>query len=324
MPSAELESSLDNEETRPDNRPLVVAIVGPTAAGKTAAAIALAERLGGEIVSADSRLFYRGMDIGTAKPSPAERERVPHHLIDVADPDQTWSLAIFQKEAKGVIADIQARGRMAFLVGGTGQYLRAAVQGWEPPRVQPDPRLRKALEDWADSIGEAGLYERLKILDPAAATRIDPRNLRRTVRALEVILSSGERYSDQRHHGQSPYNLLVLGLSLPRSELYQRIDTRIDMMIASGLVEEVRGLLEKGYSPELPSLSAIGYAEIIVYLKGLCTLAEAVTLIKRNTRNYVRRQANWFKTDDPDIHWFQIGPHMLDDMESLIREKLII
>ena len=324
MPSPEQDSSLDKELAQPDSRPLVLAIVGPTAVGKTTAAITLAERLSGEIVSADSRLFYRGMDIGTAKPSLAERKRVPHHLIDVADPDEIWSLAMFQDQSRQVITDIQRRGRFPILVGGTGQYLRAAVQGWEPPHVRPDPRLRQVLENWANSIGAEGLYERLEVLDPAAAARIDPRNLRRTVRALEVILSSGERFSDQRQHGPSRYNLLILGLSLPRNELYERIDARITAMIAAGLVEEVRGLLKKGYSSDLPTLSAIGYAEIVAYLRGRSTLAESITLIKRNTRSFVRRQANWFKPDDPNIHWFQVGPDMIEEMVRLIQIRLTI
>jgi tRNA dimethylallyltransferase len=301
------------------NRGYLIAIVGPTAVGKTKIAVQLAERLGGEIVSADSRLFYRGMDIGTAKPTLAERQHVPHHLIDVADPDETWSLALFQQRAGQTISEIHARQHLPFLVGGTGQYLRAVVEGWEIPRVEPDPRLRLALEDWARQIGPVELHARLAVLDEVAAKRIDPRNLRRTVRALEVILSTGRRFSDQRQRGRPIYRLLVLGLACPRPELYARIDARIDDMLAMGLVDEVRQLLARGYSPDLPTFSAIGYREMIAYLQGKYGLEEAVAEIKRHTRIFVRRQANWFKPNDPGIHWFESSPGVVDEMENSIR-----
>jgi tRNA dimethylallyltransferase len=310
------------DPAQPQNHPPLVVIVGPTAAGKTDAAIRLAERLDGEIISADSRLFYRGMDIGTAKPTAAERRGVPHHLIDVADPDETWSLAVFQEHARRAIAGVLARGRLPLLVGGTGQYVRAVVQGWQPPAVQPDPRLRRALEDWAGEIGGDALHARLASIDPAAAQAIDPRNRRRTVRALEVILATGQRFSAQRRMEASPYCLLTLGLNRPRPELYARIDARIDAMLAAGLVEEVRGLLAQGTSPDLPALSAIGYREMIDHLQGKQTLDEAVTQIRRNTRIYVRRQANWFKPDDPTIRWFEAGPQAVDRMEAVVREWL--
>jgi len=303
------------------NCPLVV-ILGPTAVGKTEIAIQLAERLDGEIVSADSRLFYRGMDIGTAKPTLAERDRVPHHLIDVADPNQVWNLAIFQRQARRAIADIHARGQLPFLVGGTGQYIRAVTQGWQVPEAQPSPRLRSALENWAAQIGQDGLHARLAVLDPDAAAAIDPRNLRRTVRALEVILSTGRLFSGLRRRKASPYRLLLLGLNRPRPELYARIDARIQTMLAEGLVEEVRTLLERGYSPDLPTMSAIGYGEIIAYLQGGITLEEAVEHMKRATRTFVRRQANWFKPSDPEIHWFEIGEGSVDQLERTVREWL--
>jgi tRNA dimethylallyltransferase len=297
--------------------PLVV-ILGPTAVGKTELSLQLAERLDGEIVSADSRLFYRGMDIGTAKPSPAEQVRVPHHLIDVANPDQPWSLALFQEQAHRAIAEIHARNRLPFLVGGTGQYIRSVIEGWQPPQVEPNPPLRQVLEKWAEEIGIHGLHTRLATLDPQAAERIDPRNLRRTVRALEVILSSGQRFSGQRLSSPSPYRLLLIGLERPRPELYARIDERVDAMLQAGLVEEVRGLLAQGYSPALPTMSAIGYREVIAYLQGACTLEQAVQEMKRSTRVFVRRQANWFKANDPHIHWFQMGQDTVAQVESAI------
>ena len=264
-----------------ESKPPLVIILGPTAVGKTEASLRLAERLDGEIISADSRLFYRGMDVGTAKPTLEERRRVPHHLIDVADPDAVWSLAMFLRAVKEAVVDIHRRGRLPLMVGGTGQYVRAVVEGWHIPEVQPEPRLRAVLEGWAGEIGPEALYERLVILDPAAASRIEPQNLRRTVRALEVILTTGELFSTQRESGASPYEVLMLGLRRPREELYERIDARIQKMLEGGLVKETRKLLDQGYSPELPSLSAIGYRQVIQYLNGEIPLDEVIGFVKR-------------------------------------------
>ena len=315
------------EQTQPPEygtkkRPPLVAIMGPTAVGKTEAAIQLAERMDGEIVSADSRLLYRGMDIGTAKPSPEQRKRVHHNLIDIADPDQVWSLTLFQRAAHEVINGIHSRGRLPFLVGGTGQYIRAILESWQIPEIKPDPQLRAILETWAAEIGTDGLHDRLAVLDPEAAAKIDYRNLRRTIRALEVILRSGEKFSGQRGHSQPPYRAMQIGLSMPRAELYARIDSRIDAMLDAGLVEETKALLEKGYAPELPTFSAIGYREIIDHLLGETTLEQAVMLIKRHTRQLVRRQANWFKENDPDIHWFDVRNEFITDVETLLRNWL--
>ncbi len=293
--------------------PLVV-IIGPTGVGKTELAIQLAHKINGEIISADSRYFYRGMDIGTAKPSQSELAQVPHHLIDIADPDERCSLASFQEQARQIITDIQKRGRLPMLVGGTGQYVRAVVEGWSPPAQAPDHILRDVLEAWGHRIGYQALYDRLVVIDPAAAKAIDPTNMRRTIRALEVIFLTGERFSAQRTKEPCPYSVAFLGLNRPRPELYERIDQRIDAMMSNGFVDEVKGLLEKGYNPWLPSLSAIGYREIIWYLKGRLNLAEAVVCIRRSTRIYVRRQANWFKPTDPAIHWFDAGQVTLDDI----------
>jgi len=300
--------------------PLVV-IVGPTAVGKTEISVQLAERLGGEIVSADSRLFYRGMDIGTAKPSLLERDRVPHYLIDIADPDQTLSLPQFQEKARYALEVVHIRGRLPFLVGGTGQYIRAVLQGWDPPRVPPNPDLRLTLERWADEIGKEALYTRLSSLDPQAATRIDPRNLRRTIRALEVIFTSGLPFSQQSLRSHSPYHSLLLGLIRSRTELYARIDARLEDMLKRGFVEEVNSLLDRGYSPDLPALSAIGYHQIIAHLQGEITLDEAILQIKRLTRTFVRRQANWFKAQDPEIYWFEVKPRVVDQIQELINAR---
>ena len=308
-------------EVAGDLPPLVV-ILGPTAVGKTGFAIQLARKMNGEIVSADSRLLYRGMDIGTAKPSLEQRKQVPHHLIDVADPDQIWSLTLFKQKAQEIIHDIQARNRLPFLVGGTGQYIRAIVEDWQIPEVKPDFRLRKALENWADEIGSDGLHVRLSVLDLDSANRIDSRNLRRTIRALEVIFHSGKKFSNQQLKGNPIYRLVQIGLILPRQELFNHIDLRIDQMFADGFVSEVQSLLLKGYASDLASFSAIGYREVIDFLQGKTTLDEALILIRRRTRLLVRRQANWFKQDDPDIYWFNAKNIPMLEIESLLRCKL--
>lgn len=302
--------------------PPLILIVGPTAVGKTDLAIELALRLGGEVVSADSRLFYRGMDIGTAKPSAEEMRGVPHHLINVANPDETWSLALFQQEARRVIADIHQRGSLPLLVGGTGQYVRAVTEGWTPPAAQPDSRLREILEKLARDRDKYWLHDKLRVLDPLAADSIDPRNLRRTVRALEVILTTGQPFSMQRRVTGSPYRLIAIGLKRPREELYQRVDTRIEAMFAQGLLDEVQSLIDKGYSPDLPCMSAIGYREAAAVLRGEMTVEEAKAQMKRLTRIFVRRQANWFKETDPDIRWFEAGRVPVKEVERFIRKNL--
>ena len=300
------------------SKPPLILIIGPTAVGKTELAIQLAEKMNGEIISADSRLFYRGMDIGTAKPSREELARVPHYLIDIVNPDETLSLAVFQEKAKEIIADIHARGKIPFLVGGTGQYVRAVTQGWTPPEVTANERLRAELEkkdmEW--------LHARLQLIDPESAAKIDARNVRRTVRALEVILTTGRKFSEQRGQVESPYQLITIGLTRPRPELYQRVDERIDLMFANGLIDEVKRLLEKGYSPSLPSMSALGYRECVSVVKGLLTEEQAKVEMRRVTRIFVRRQANWFKESDPKIKWFQVKDGVIEATENYIRHLI--
>ena len=299
-------------------------IVGPTAVGKTELAIRLAEKLAqrGEIISADSRLFYRGMDIGTAKPSLEERARVPHYLIDIVNPDETLSLAVFQQKAKDIIADIHTRNKLPFLVGGTGQYIRAVTQGWTPPEVVADERLRDVLEKMKEERGVDWLHDRLAQLDPESAQKIDARNVRRTIRALEVILTTGRKFSELRGQSDSPYQLITIGLTRPRSELYERVDQRIDAMFANGLMDEVKGLLNKGYSPTLPSMSAIGYRECVRVANGEWNTEQAKVEIRRATRIFVRRQANWFKESDPNIKWFKVEEGIVGQIEAYIRRSL--
>jgi tRNA dimethylallyltransferase len=301
--------------------PLIL-IVGPTAVGKTELAIQLAERLNGEIISADSRLFYLGMDIGTAKPTHEEQARVQHHLIDIADPDEILSLAVFQQKAREAIADIHTRNKIPFLVGGTGQYIRAVTEGWSPPEVEPDERLRNELEKMKEERGVYWLYEKLKHLDPSAAEKIDARNYRRTIRALEVIMTTGKRFSDQRGQRESPYHLITVGLTRPRAELYERVDQRIDFMFANGFLDEVKSLLAKGYSPSLPTMSAIGYRECIRVINGELSEEQAKAEMRRVTRVFVRRQANWFKETDPNIKWFRVEEGVVDVIEVYIHNSL--
>ena len=304
------------------NKPPLVLIVGPTAVGKTELAIQLAERLNGEIVSADSRLFYRGMDIGTAKPTPVELARVAHHLIDIAEPDEILSLAVFQQKARDVITDIHTRNKIPFLVGGTGQYIRAVTEGWTPPEVKPDEKLRDELGRLKDEKGIVWLHDKLYSLDPVAAEKIDARNFRRTIRALEVIMTTGKRSSEQRGQSESPYQLITVGLTRPRAELYERVDQRIDGMFASGFLDEVKRLLAKGYSPSLPTISAIGYRECIRVLNGELSEEQAKAEIRRITRVFVRRQANWFKESDPNIRWFRVEAGIVEEIQSYIRNAL--
>ena len=304
------------------NRPPLILIVGPTAVGKTELSIQLAERLNGEIISADSRLFYRGMDIGTAKPSAEEQARVPHYLIDIANPDEILSLAVFQQKAKEIIADIHTRNKLPFLVGGTGQYVRAVARGWLPPEVKPNETLRNELEQQKEEYGAEWLHDKLKDLDPVAAEKIDARNYRRTIRALEVIITTGKKFSEQRGQSDSPYHLVTIGLTRPRDELYQRVDQRIEMMFANGFIDEVKSLLDKGYSPTLPTMSAIGYRECVSVIGGELTEEQAKVQIRRATRIYVRRQANWFKASDPNIHWFNVEDGVVEMIEKNIRRSV--
>jgi len=288
----------------PDSR--AVALVGPTAVGKTAVALRLAERFAIEVVSLDSRQMVRRLDAGTAKPTAAERARVVHHLVDIAEPDAPLSLADVQPLALSTIADILARGRLPLVVGGTGQYVRAVIEGWSIPRAAPDAALRARLGEIAEAAGPAALHEQLAAVDPAAAARIDPRNVRRVVRALEVHALTGRPISEVQARAGSRYRWLVLGLGRPREDLYARVDRRIDAMLAGGLEEEVRGLVSAGYGFDLPAMSSVGYREWRGCFAGDIDRDEVVRLIRHDTRRLVRQQATWFRADDRAIHWFDV------------------
>ncbi|TET97178.1 MAG: tRNA (adenosine(37)-N6)-dimethylallyltransferase MiaA [Anaerolineales bacterium] len=300
----------------------VIAILGPTAVGKTRISIPLAKQFEGEIVSVDSRLIYRGMDVGTAKPTFKEREQVPHHLIDVANPDDTWNLAKFCEAALNVIHDIHSKGKVAFLVGGTGQYLRAILEGWTPPPSAESTDFRETLEATAARRGYEVVHRQLQDVDPASASRIDPRNVRRVIRALEIFHLTGMPASSQRVKKPPSFEILRIGLTLPRAELYQRIDQRIDLMIEEGWIEEVQELIDSGISPDLPSLSAIGYAQLAAHLSGEMDLDSAIVEIRRLSRQFVRRQANWFKADDPEIQWFDAVSGVEERITAVIEHWL--
>ncbi|MCX8061805.1 MAG: tRNA (adenosine(37)-N6)-dimethylallyltransferase MiaA [Anaerolineales bacterium] len=306
-----------------DNTRKLVMVVGPTGVGKTECAYQLALTLDGEIVSIDSRYLYRGMDIGTAKPDIQLRKRVQHHLVDVADPNETWSLAIFQNRVSEALEEIFIKGKLPILVGGTGQYYRAILEGWQPPPVPPNPPQRAMLERWLEQLQPEERLRRLATLDPAAAKMIDPHNLRRVVRAFEVIFSTGVPFSQQRKKvNPISYPIFVVGLTLPRHELYQKCDQRIYQMIDAGWVKEVQKLLSKGYTPDLPSFSAIGYREIAAYISGSMSMEEVITHIKRRTRTLIRRQSNWFRLDDPIIHWFVVNDRTVIEIQVAIQEWL--
>jgi tRNA dimethylallyltransferase len=296
----------------------VVVLLGPTAVGKTDLSISLAKELRGEVVSVDSRLLYRGLNIGTAKPSDAQRQAVPHHLIDVTDPMEPWSLARYKASAMEAVAKIHRKGRLPFLVGGTGQYLVALLEGWEPPPKSSDDSLRNELFAYADEYGASALHQRLADVDPHSAERIPATNIRRVVRALEIIQITGKPASAQRVKNPPAWEVLKVGLRLPREELYGRIDARIEAMMEAGLVDEVRGLIRAGCALETPAMSAIGYKQIAQVLQGQSTLEDAVQEMRRLTRQYVRRQANWFRNRIPDIHWFEARPGVAEKTLALL------
>lgn len=295
--------------------PLLV-LCGPTAVGKTAAAIVLAERLGAEIVCADSRTVYRRMDIGTAKPTPAQRTRVPHHLLDIADPDQPVTLAAYGERATQAIREIRTRGRVPVLVGGTGLYVRAIVDGYAIPQVPPDESLRRRLEA-LESATPGALHRRLEAVDPVAAVRIHPRNTRRLIRALEVFERTGRPISELQRRAGPQSSALQIALTVDRSVLYRRIDERVDAQLAAGLVDEVQTLLARGYAPSLPAMQGLGYKEIIEYLQGRAALDEAVRRLKRNTRRFAKRQYTWFRRDGR-IRWLDVDGWTAEEVADRI------
>jgi len=296
----------------------VVVVAGPTASGKSELAVRLAEHVGGEVVNADSMQFYSGMEIGTARPARDLMARVPHHLFGVVTPDINYTAAAFIADARRVIADIAGRGRVPVVVGGTGLYIRALLCGLaaSPPS---DEEYRQGLVTFAEQYGNQALHDRLHEVDPEAAARLHSNDRLRVIRALEVFHQTGRPFSGyQLDHGFSEEwcRTLKIGIDVERGLLYARIDRRVDMMVAAGLLAEVKGLIDKGYSPALKSMGAIGYKEMCGHLAGKYTLAEAVSLIKRNTRHYAKRQVTWFKKDST-IKWLEY-PESFDNIINLV------
>ncbi len=283
-----------------------VALVGPTAVGKTALSLRLATEIRAEIVNFDSVQVYRGLDIGSAKPTPEERAVVPHHLIDILDPDEPFDAAGFARKARGAVRSITGRGRTVLLVGGTGLYLKALLQGLVPS-PGGDPLIRSVLRGIAESKGPEALHELLKERDLESALRIHPNDIFRVIRALEVYELTGKTMSEwrrlQKQMKTAPPCCIKVGLIRPREELYRRINARVDEMLEHGLIEEVKALLEQGYSTQLKPLQTLGYRHVAAYLEGRYTLSEAVRLLKRDTRRYAKRQLTWFRAD-PEVRWF--------------------
>ena len=291
----------------------MIAIVGPTASGKSALAMRAAEKLAGEIVSADSRQVYRGMDVGTAKPTLEERARVRHHLIDVAEPGERYDVARYQRDARATLAQIRARGRAAIVVGGTGLYVRALLDGLELAALPHDPLVRARIEAEAAGAGAAAVHARLAAVDPVAASRVDPRNVRRVVRYLEVVSVAG-RISDRWRRGPS-VPALRIGLRPPRAWLADAIAARVRRMVVDGVLEEARALVARGMDPALPSMSAHGYVHWVAHLRGEIDLETAIARTARDVRAYSRRQMTWFRRDG-QIRWFD--PTVEDPLPALL------
>ena len=300
----------------------LVIILGPTGVGKTGLAIELAQRLNGEIVGADSRQVYRYMDIGTAKPTAAQRARIPHHLIDFVEPDRQLSLAEYQDRAYQTIHTLHARGKLPFLVGGSGQYITAIEAGWSIPRVPPDFDLRAELEAYAASHSAQALHDRLRRVDSISADRIHPNNLRRVIRALEVHTLTGQAISKLQAKKPPPWRTLTIGLRLDRAILYPRVDKRVDDMIAAGLVEEAQTLLDMGYWRGLPSMSGLGYLEMAEHLLNGAPLDEAIQKTKFSTHEFIRRQDVWFRGHDHGILWYNAEARPLETIEKTVRAWL--
>ena len=302
--------------------PRLIAVVGATATGKTALVIELARHFGGEIINADSRQVYRGMDIGTAKPTPGEQAAARHWMIDGVRPDEPFALTDFLDGARAALVDVAARGRTPIVAGGTGQYVWALLEGWRVPRVPPDRALRAQLEAVAATAGTDALSLVLAEEDPASAARIDPRNVRRVVRAIEVTRASGRPFSEwQEKDGPPAERVTVLGLDLRRDLLYARIDARVDAMIGAGFVDEVRALAAE-YGCEVPAMSSIGYRQLCDYVHGGCPLAAAVARIKTSTHRLARVHHTWFRHDDERIAWLDASsPDLVEQAIALVASR---
>lgn len=303
-------------------KPPLLVLVGPTAVGKTALSIELAKRYGAEIISGDSMQVYRGMDIGTAKIKDEEREGIIHHLIDICEPEESFSAADFQAQAKALIADIHARGRLPFVVGGTGLYIESLCYEFRFSEQGSDEAFRAEMEQFADRHGNEALHRRLAGVDPQAALRLHVNDVRRVIRALEVYHITGQTFSEQQQgqkrgeQKQSPYNLVILGLTRDRAQLYERIEQRIDQMLEEGLVDEVKALLARDLPLHAVPRQALGYKEIMAYLQGEYSYERAVELLKRDTRRFAKRQLSWFRHMQ-DLHWIDMDENFEEILHSI-------
>ncbi|SFS60381.1 tRNA (adenosine(37)-N6)-dimethylallyltransferase MiaA [Marininema halotolerans] len=284
----------------------LLVIVGPTSVGKTALSLELAHEFAGEIISGDSMQVYRYMDIGTAKATPEERAQVPHHLIDLKDPDEAFSVDEFQRLARQTITQVQGKDHLPMIVGGTGLYIQSVTHGYQLPDVKEDPVFRAEMNQWADEKGHEALHQLLARKDEQAAARLHPNDRRRVIRALEIIKESGKTLAEVQQRGPSPYRMIWIGLTMPRERLYDRINQRVEQMMEEGLLEEVMRLREMGYTREHTSMQALGYKELMLYLEGECRLEKAVDLIQQGTRKYAKRQLSWFRRL-PEIHWVDVS-----------------
>lgn len=302
-------------------KPKIIVVCGPTGIGKTSTGIEIAGVFNGEIISADSMQVYRYMDIGTAKPTTDERARVHHHLIDIIDPVESFDAAQFAKSAHKVIIELHGRGITPFIVGGTGLYIKALVYGLF--RAKPvDKNTRMRLKKEAVVRGTDFIYKRLSECDPGSAERIHPNDTYRIIRALEIYETTEKaisKYHREHKFADSPFKVLKIGLQINREALYDRINRRVDAMVDAKFVDEVKGLLEKGYSTDLKSMQAIGYRHMIDFIEGRISWDEALRTLKRDTRRYAKRQLTWFRAD-PEIEW--IEPEQVKDIHGLIKSFL--
>lgn len=292
-----------------DRKKLLI-IAGPTAVGKTDTSIELARKLNGEIISADSMQIYKYMDIGTAKPSIEEMKGVPHHLIGIANPDQEYSVALFQKDAKKLITEINERNKLPIIAGGTGLYVNSIIYNMDFTTTVSNWDLRNQLQQEVNEFGNEYLHDKLKLIDPEAAARIHKNNVKRVIRAIEVFHESGDSIGDFRRDLEynHEYDFVLIGLTRDREELYERVNQRVDIMINNGLIEEVKKLIDLGYSEDLVAFKGLGYKEIISYLKGDCSLVEAIEILKRDTRRYAKRQLTWFKRYE-NMRWYNLSDY---------------
>ncbi|MGI6513494.1 MAG: tRNA (adenosine(37)-N6)-dimethylallyltransferase MiaA [Syntrophomonadaceae bacterium] len=295
----------------------LAAIVGPTGVGKSRIAVGVGQFLDIEVISCDSMQIYRGLDVGTAKIAESEMMGIPHHMIDICDPDQPFSVSDYQKIVIPLVKEINERGKIPVLVGGTGLYYQVVVDDYQLYPIKAAPEVRRALNEEAELRGNQFLHQRLSSLDPQAAAKISPNDRKRIIRALEVIQVTGRPFSALQKRNPGRYHLAVAGISMPRALLYEHLDRRVDSMLERGLLEEVQGLLARGYGPGLNSMQALGYAQIISYLQGYLSWEETIAQIKRDTRRYAKRQLTWFRKDHR-INWWELSKPT--DEEVLIYE----